>query len=78
MLPGWRMVVMPSSGKPDAAAQQAIDQHNSDIDYIIQSLPARAGDNRRNTCLLYTSVNNHQKNNHVRKLCLGRASSDRR
>jgi hypothetical protein len=49
MLPGWRMVVMPSSGKPDAAAQQAIDQHNSDIDYIIQSLPARAGDNRRNT-----------------------------
>jgi hypothetical protein len=57
MLPGWQMVVMPPSGKPDAATQQAIDEHNADLDHLIRSLPARTGDNRRDTA--YFLIENH-------------------
>jgi hypothetical protein len=56
-LPGWQMVAIPYSGKPDAAAQHAIDQHNADIEHLIQSLPARTGDNRRDTAYFLISHN---------------------
>jgi len=56
-LPGWQMMVMPPSGKPDAATQQAIDEHNADLTRLIQSLPARSGDNRRDTT--YFLMENH-------------------